>query len=67
MRFARLVMERRGHVTDTELKAVRDAGYSDAEVIEIVQHVALNTWTNYVNSVAQTAIDFPVVTVRKVA
>ena len=22
-------------------------GYSDAQLIEIVQHVALNTWTNY--------------------
>ena len=31
------------------------------EIIEIGQHVALNTWTNYLNSVAQTAIDFPVV------
>ena len=35
------------------------AGYNDAQIIEIVQHVALNTWTNYVNSVAQTEIDFP--------
>jgi uncharacterized peroxidase-related enzyme len=67
VRFARQVMERRGHVDDAELKAVRDAGYSDAEVIEIVQHVAFNTWTNYVNSVAQTTIDFPVLSVRKVA
>jgi hypothetical protein len=24
-----------------------------------VQHVALNTWTNYINTVAQTQIDFP--------
>ena len=67
VRFARQVMERRGHVGDAELRAVRDAGYSDAQVIEIVQHVALNTWTNYINSVAQTAIDFPVVAARKVA
>lgn len=67
VRFVRQVMERRGHVSDAELRAVRDAGYSDAQVIEIVQHVALNTWTNYINSVAQTAIDFPVVTARRVA
>ena len=33
---------------------------SSAQIVEIVQHVALNTWTNYVNSVAQTEIDFPV-------
>jgi len=46
---------------------VRAAGYSNAEVVEIVQHVALNTWTNYLNSVAQTVIDFPVVAARQVA
>jgi nuclear transport factor 2 (NTF2) superfamily protein len=34
-------------------------------VIEIVLHVALNTWTNYINEVAKTDIDFPVVTARK--
>jgi len=67
VRFARQVMELRGHVSDAALRAVRDAGYSDAQIIEIVQHVALNTWTNYVNNVAQTAIDFPVVSARRVA
>jgi alkylhydroperoxidase family enzyme len=36
------------------------AGYGDAQVVEIVLHVALNTWTNYLNEVAQTVIDFPV-------
>jgi hypothetical protein len=34
------------------------AGYDDAQVIEIMQHVALNTWTNYINEVGKTAIDF---------
>lgn len=67
VRFARKVMETRGHVGDADIRAVRDAGYDDAQVVEIVQHVALNTWTNYVNSVAQTEIDFPIVTARKVA
>ena len=36
-------------------------GYDDAQIVEIVQHVALNTWTNYINEVAMTEIDFPVV------
>ena len=43
------------------------AGYDDAQMIEIVLHVALNTWTNYINEVAKTEIDFPVVTARKAA
>jgi uncharacterized peroxidase-related enzyme len=67
VRFARQVLERRGHVSDEEVAAVRAAGYDDAQIVEIVQHVALNVWTNYVNSVARTGIDFPVVSTRKVA
>ena len=48
-------------------ESVKAAGYDDAQVVEIVLHVALNTWTNYVNEVAATEIDFPVVTARKAA
>jgi uncharacterized peroxidase-related enzyme len=60
VRFAASVVRQRGHVDETEVEAVRLAGYDDAQIIEIVLHVALNTWTNYINSVAGTAIDFPV-------
>ena len=60
--FAVKLVEARGHVTDADIKAVKDAGYNDAQLIEIVLHVALNTLTNYVNEVAKTEIDFPVVT-----
>jgi uncharacterized peroxidase-related enzyme len=67
VRFAAKVTQQRGHVSDNELRAVKAAGYNDAQVIEIVLHVALNTWTNYINSVADTDIDFPVVTARKAA
>ena len=67
VRFARQVLEARGHVSDADLKAVRDAGYDEAQIIEIVQHVALNTWTNYLNSVARTEVDFPLVSARKAA
>ena len=67
VRFAAKVTEYRGHVSEEDLKAVKAAGYSDAQIIEIVQHVALNTWTNYINVVAQTDIDFPVVDVRAAA
>jgi uncharacterized peroxidase-related enzyme len=64
VRFAVKVVNARGHVSDTDIRDVKSAGYSDAQVIEIVLHVALNTLTNYVNEVAQTEIDFPVVTVK---
>ena len=67
VRFAVKVTKLRGHVTNEDFQAVKSAGYTDAQIIEIVQHVALNTWTNYINSVAQTVIDFPVVSARKAA
>lgn len=60
VRFAVQVVRARGHVDDGALGAVRAAGYDDAQVVEIVLHVALNTLTNYVNEVGATAIDFPV-------
>ena len=58
VRFAVAVTKARGHVGDAEVAAVKAAGFTDAEVIEIVLHVALNTLTNYVNEVAGTEIDF---------
>lgn len=64
LRFAAKVVRERGHVSDADVHAVKEAGYNDAQVIEIVLHVALNTLTNYVNEVAKTEIDFPVVTHR---
>jgi len=67
VRFAATVARERGHIRPEDLAAVRAAGYDDAQIIEIVQHVALNTWTNYVNEVAQTDIDFAVVVARKAA
>lgn len=64
VRFAVTLVNARGHVSDADIAAVRAAGYTDAQIIEIVLHVALNTLTNYVNEVAKTDIDFPVVTAR---
>jgi uncharacterized peroxidase-related enzyme len=62
--FAVKVTRERGDVTQTDIQALKSAGYDDAQLIEIVQHVALNTWTNYINKIAETDIDFPVVATR---
>jgi uncharacterized peroxidase-related enzyme len=67
VRFAVAVTRSRGHIAHAEFTAVRAAGYTDAQIIEIVQHVALNTWTNYFNEVFNTEIDFPAVHARKAA
>jgi uncharacterized peroxidase-related enzyme len=59
LRFARAVIREKGFVDDDDLRTVREAGYSDGEVGEIVANVALNVFTNYFNSVGQTELDFP--------
>ena len=64
LRFARAVVQDRGHVSAAALADVRGAGWSDGALVEIVAHVALNVLTNYVNSVAETEVDFPRVAAR---
>jgi uncharacterized peroxidase-related enzyme len=59
LKLARAVALQRGHLSDADLQAARGAKLNDAEIVEVVQHVALNVLTNYTNSVARTVIDFP--------
>ncbi|MEL1251583.1 carboxymuconolactone decarboxylase family protein [Aurantiacibacter gilvus] len=67
VRFAAKVTAERGKVSDADLAAVRNAGFSDAQVVEIVALVAENVFTNFLNEVAQTDVDFPVVDVAQAA
>ena len=67
VRFALNVARNRGQVGSADLETVRAAGYSDAEVVEIVAHVALNTLTNYLNEVFATDVDFPHVSAARAA
>lgn len=59
LRFARKLVANRGLVDDADIAAVREAGYGDTEIAEVVAHVGLNVFTNYFNNVAGTPIDFP--------
>ncbi len=59
--FASQLIEHRGHVTEDNVQAVKAAGFTDEEIIEILAHVALNTFTNYFNEAFQTENDFPAV------
>jgi uncharacterized peroxidase-related enzyme len=61
VRFAAKVVRERGKVSDGDIKAVRDAGFSDGQIVEIIAVTAENIFTNLLNVVAQTDIDFPVV------
>lgn len=59
--FAAAVNEKRGLVSDTDIAAIRAAGYDDGAIAEATAQVAANIFTNYINHVAETAIDFPAV------
>lgn len=57
----------KGQVGEAELAAVRNAGFSEGEIAEIIAHVALNAFTNYFNVAADVEIDFPRVSYSEVA
>ena len=61
IQFARKVIETRGKVADADVQAVRDAGYTDANIIEIVALVAMYSLTNFFNNVFDPEKDFPAV------
>ena len=61
LKFAHKVIETRGRVSDADLNAVREAGYTDANVMEIVALVAMYSLTNFFNNVFDPEKDFPAV------
>ncbi len=65
--FTQRVLETHGGINDGDLAAVRQAGFSDGEIAEIIAHVALNVLTNYFNKAAQVDIDFPKVSFTEIA
>jgi uncharacterized peroxidase-related enzyme len=67
VRFATKVVRERGHVTEADIKAVRSAGFSDGQIVEIIAVVAENCFTNFLNEVVKTDIDFPVVRAAEAA
>lgn len=62
--FALAVVERRANIDDADVEALRAAGFSDGEIVEIMAHVALNLFTNYVNVAFKVPVDFPGVKLR---
>ena len=65
--FARELVERHGQVTAGSIQVLRDHGFTDGEIAEIVAHVALNIFTNYFNIALDVDVDFPRVALHQVA
>jgi uncharacterized peroxidase-related enzyme len=62
--FALKVVDQRAQLTDADVANLQEAGFDDGQVVEILAHVALNLFTNYVNVALDVPVDFPHVALR---
>lgn len=62
--FALEVVERRGQVGAADVVSLKQNGFDDGQVVEILAHVALNLFTNYVNVALDVPVDFPKVALK---
>lgn len=67
LQFAIKVVETRAGVTADDVEALRAAGFDDGEVVEIIAHIALNLFTNYINVALNVPVDFPGVKLTRAA
>lgn len=67
LRFALKLVSDRGQVSAQDVDAMRAAGFDDEDLVEILAHVALNLFTNYVNVAFATPVDFPVMKLGRAA
>jgi uncharacterized peroxidase-related enzyme len=65
--FARALVENTGELSREEFEAVRAAGHSDAEIVEIIAHVAMNVFTNLLGKTLEVDLDFPAVELGRAA
>jgi hypothetical protein len=66
-RKLRVIVANKGRIADVDFDAVRNAGFSDGEIAEIIAHLTLNVFTNYFNNRAGVEVDFPRIALRQSA
>jgi len=64
VKFAQALVEHNGEVTTAELLEVRNAGYSESDIVEIITHVGMNILTNILGKASRIDIDFPQVDLK---
>lgn len=67
VRFARSLMAHTGEVTTAELVEMRNAGYSESDIVEVITHVGMNMLTNMLGKAGRVDIDFPKVELKLAA
>ena len=65
--FTLKLVENRGQVTAADVNSLRAAGFDDEHIVEIIAHVALSLFTNYINIALDVPLDFPSVKFRRAA
>lgn len=65
VKFARSIAENHGDVSNGELLGLRNAGFDDAQIVEIITHTAMNLLTNFVGKISRVDIDFPKIELRQ--
>lgn len=63
--FALKVVKDRAQVGAADVDALRAVGFGDEQIVELLAHVALNLFTNYVNVAFDVPVDFPKVGLRR--
>lgn len=67
VKFARSVVANMGEVTTAELIEMREAGYSESDIVEVITHVGMNLLTNLLGKAGRVDIDFPKVELKRAA
>lgn len=67
VKFARSLVAHMGDVTTAELLEMREAGYSESDIVEVITHVGMNILTNLIGKAGRVDIDFPQVELRRAA
>lgn len=67
VKFARALVEHKGEITTSELQSMRDVGFSEAEIVEVITHVGMNLLTNILGKASRVSIDFPKVPLKLAA
>ena len=67
LRFALKLVNDRAQVSEADVQRLREVGFNDEHIVEILAHVALNLFTNYVNVAFAVPVDFPAVKLRRAA
>lgn len=67
VKLARSLSSNVGDITTAEINEARDAGFSEAEIVEIITHVGMNLLTNVLAKASHVDIDFPKVSLQVAA